>query len=232
MALTVAISDLHLGQSFALGAFKDFLADLRKRVRPDMLILGGDILELAWMRWSDLKAQKLAMDALDELRAFAGGIETIYLPGNHDPYQAIPKDEVAPIHVVAPSLDGSAWLEQDGILFTHGFQFDVTTHIWDSLLKLPLKKLLPSLYTKLYGTPYEVKTARRQLEFNEYIGWIMGRGMMYAIREGKDLCFGHTHSAMTIDLGGRVIVNSGDWRTDLTWVEIKDGKMSLKFWRP
>ena len=234
--LVVCISDLHLGQPFALGQFKDFLADLRKRVRPDILVLAGDILELAWMQWEDLKKQKLATDALDELKAFATGIETVYLPGNHDPYPAIPKDEVSPIHVVAPPVDGPAFLERNGVIYTHGHQFDVTTHFWDAILKMflqgfPLQPLLPSLYVKLYGTPYEMKTARRQLEFNEYVGWIMGRGISTAIRDGKDLCFGHTHSAMAIDLGGRVIVNSGDWRTDLTWVEVKDGKMALRWWR-
>ena len=232
MAHQVVISDLHLGQSFALGQFKDFLADLRKRVRPEMLILGGDILELAWFSWEELEAQRLFRDALDELRAFAGSIETIYLPGNHDPYSKIPKDEVSPMHVVAPPAGGTAYLDLNGVIFTHGNQFDVTTHVWDSLLKLPLKRLLPWLYVKMYGTPYEVRTKRSKQEFLEYVGWVTGRAAMEAIRQGKDLCFGHTHWPVFMDLGGRVVVNSGDWRDSNSFILVEDGKMSLKFWRP
>lgn len=232
MALITSISDTHLGQPFNLAAFKSFLADQRHRVRPDLLILAGDILELAWMRWSDLKAQKLAMDALDELKAFATGIETVYLPGNHDSYQAIPKGEVSPIHVVAPPLDGSACLERDGVIYTHGHQFDATTHFWDSLLKLPVKALLPSLYTKLYASPYEVKMTHRLDTYNELIGWVTGRAITFAQKQGKNLCFGHTHFPFLIDLGGRTVAGDGDWRDSLSYIEAQDGEMILKFWRP
>lgn len=232
MAHLVVISDLHLGQSFNLGAFKDFLADLRKRTRPDMLILAGDILELAWLQWEDLKAQKLAMDALDELRTFAVGIETSYLCGNHDPYQAIPKDEVAPIHVVAPPVDGPASLERDGVVYSHGHQFDRTTKVWDGLLRLPVKAFLPSLYSRLYGTPYQIKVTHRQDAYNELIGFITGQAITFSQRQGKDLCFGHTHFPILLDLGGRVIAGDGDWRDSNSFIEARDGKMTLKFWRP
>ena len=189
--LVTAISDLHLGQTFALGQFKAFLEDQRKRVRPAMLVLNGDILELAWMRWSDLCNQKLAMDALDELRAFATGIETCFIPGNHDPFGKLTmgiREFLSPVRVVSPDAGQPPLLELDGVVYTHGNQFDVTTHVWDSILKLPLKRLLPWLYIKMYGTPYQVKTAQRERDYREYIGWIMGRAMMYAIRQGKDLC--------------------------------------------
>lgn len=236
MGHLLAISDLHLGQPFNLGAFSAFLKDLRHRVRPDMLLLLGDVLELAWFKWPQLEAQKLCRDSMDELRGFADSIETLLIPGNHDPYEAIPQDAVSPIQVVAPAFIPHALapplLDIDNIVFTHGHSYDVTTHIWSKLLKLPIKGLLPWLYIRLYGTPYEVKMARREQDYREYVGWIMGRAMMDALRHGRDLCFGHTHAPMVLDLGGRVIVNAGDWRDSLSYIEARDGKMSLHFWRP
>lgn len=230
--LVTCISDLHLGQSFNIGAFKDFLADQRKRVRPEMLVLAGDILELAWFSWKELEAQKLFRDSLDELRGFAASIETIYLPGNHDPRPKLIPDKLSPIRITPYDPHLGEALILGNILFTHGDHFDVTTHVWDDLLKLPLKKLLPWVYIKLYASPYEIKTAQKEKDFREYIGWIMGRAMMYSIRQGKDLCFGHTHAPMALDLGGRMILNSGDWLDSLSYIEARDGKMTLRFWRP
>ncbi len=232
MAHLVAISDLHLGQQFNLGAFKDFLQDLRKRVRPELLILAGDILELAWFSWPQLEKQKLFCDALDSLKDFAASIETLYLPGNHDERKDLPPGKLTPIVIAPYDPQLGEAIVLDDVIFTHGAQFDVTTRFWDRLLKLPIKALLPCLYLRLYGTPYEVKSARKEKDYREYVGWIMGRAMMYAIRQGKDLCFGHTHAPMTLDLGGRVIVNSGDLRDSWSYVIAKDGKMSLHFWRP
>ena len=227
----VAISDLHLGQEFNLGAFKDFLQDLRKRVRPELLILAGDILELAWFSWKELEKQKLFCDALDELRGVAAAIETWLIPGNHDPRKKLLPDRLTPIHIAPYDPQMGEAIVLDDIIFTHGAQFDVTTRFWDRLLKLPIKALLPCLYLRLYGTPYEVKSAYKEKDYREYVGWIMGRAMMAAIRQGKDLCFGHTHAPMTLDLGGRVIVNSGDWRDSLSYIEVLDGRMALRFWR-
>ena len=233
--LATCISDLHLGQSFGLGALKDFLADQRKRVRPDMLILAGDILELAWMSWPQLQAQKLAMDALDELRAFATGIEVSYLPGNHDRYDQIPKDEINPIHVIAPPVIPGAvatpLLSLDGVVYTHGDGYDASTHVWDALLRLPVKAFSPWLYLKLYASPFETKTAGKEQEYSDYVFWIQGRATRDAIKHGTDLVFGHTHWPCILDLGGRVIGNSGDWQGNNSYIEAKDGKLSLRFWR-
>ncbi len=231
MGHRVVISDLHLGQEFNLGAFKGFLQDLRTRVRPKLLILAGDILELAWFSWAQLEKQKLFCDALDELRGVATAIETVLIPGNHDPREKLLPDRLTPIHIAPYDPQMGEAIVLDDIIFTHGAQFDVTTRFWDRLLKLPIKALLPSLYLRLYGTPYEVKSARKEKDYREYVGWVLGRAMMYTIRQGKDLCFGHTHAPMTLDLGGRVIGNSGDWRDSLSYIEVKDGRMALRFWR-
>lgn len=227
MALVVTISDLHLGQSFALGPFKDFLQDLRKRQRPDALILGGDTIELAWFSWPELEAQALFRDSLDELRDFATSFETRLIPGNHDPLAKLRQRDLSPIKIEPlPSI------EWDGVIYTHGHQFDVTTHLWDTLLKIPARRLFPRLYVKLYGTPYEVKMAQREKDYREYIGWILGRAMMDVLAKGKDLVYGHTHAPMRVEMRDRTVVNAGDWQDSLSWVEARDGKLSLHFWGP
>ena len=236
MGLVITISDLHLGQPFNLGAFKDFLADLRKRVHPDTLVLAGDILELAWMRWEDLKVQKLAMDALDELKAFATGTITVLIPGNHDPNKKLDNlvEALSPIRRAGylPEWRGEA-LELDRVVYTHGHQFDSTTRFWDRLLRLPIKTLLPPLYIKLYGSPYEVKRAQREDYYNELIWWVTGRAIQSAQKQNKGLVFGHTHFPVRIDLGNSLTVaNCGDLRDSWSYTEAKDGQVALKFWRP
>ncbi len=222
----IAISDLHRGQSLNLAAFRGFLEWVRQE-RPDRFLLLGDIHELAWFVWEHLQADPIAREALDHLRLVAEDIPTVELCGNHDPWERLSPhlQELAPILV-----RGEPTLELDGVIYTHGHQFDITTHFWDTALRSPMKRLAPWLYLRLYGTPYEVKTAQREKDYREYVGWIMGRAMLYAIRH-KDLCFGHTHAPMTLDLGGRVIVNSGDWQDSLSYIEAIDGRMVLRFWK-
>lgn len=220
--LITAISDLHLGQEFNLGAFKAFLSDQKHRVRPNMLVLCGDILELAWMSWKDLQKQKLAMDTLDELRTFAGSIETVYIPGNHDPKGKLPP--------LTPIRETDS-LELDAVIYMHGHQFDTSTHIWDTALRFPLKRVFPWLYVKLYGTPYEVKSARKERDYREYIGWIFGRAMMFSLGKQRHLVYGHTHAPMlTVLRDERQVANAGDWRDSLSYLEVRDGKISLRFW--
>ena len=214
-----------------MGALKDFLADQRKRVRPDMLVLNGDILELAWMSWGDLKEQKLAMDALDELKGFATGIEVSYLAGNHDRYDQIPKDEVHPIHVIAPTVGGPAMLERDGVTYTHGDHWDTTTGVWNALLKLPIRAFLPGLYIKMYGTPYQLRMAQKEQDYHELAFWVNGRAALWAAKQRRSLVFGHTHLPVLMVLpGGLMVACDGDWRDSLSWVEVRDGKIVLKYW--
>jgi len=229
--LLAAVSDLHLGQPFNLRAWRGFLAYLRT-VRPELLLLLGDVLELAWFSRKELEAQELFRESLDELRGFAASIETLYFPGNHDPRKKIDPQMVAPVHLLPFRPDMPEATEFDGVLYTHGSQFDAGTHLWDALLKFPLKAVFPCVYLKLYGTPYEVKSAQKEQDYREYVGWIMGRAMMEAIRQGRDVVFGHTHAPMTLDLGGRLIVNSGDLRDSWSYVLARDGRLELKFWRP
>ncbi len=222
----IAVSDLHLGQSFNLKAFQSFCHKIRKK-RPDYLLLLEDILDLAWFRWEGIKSQPFAKDAIYTLKDLAYHIPTIYICGNHDLWEKVQYINLLPISV---SPDGE--IELDDVLYTHGHQFDATTHLWDAILKTPLKKLAPWLYLKFYGTPYEVKSAQKEKDYREYVGWVMGRAMMYSIAQGKNLCFGHTHAPMTLDLGGRLIVNSGDLQDSWSYVLACDGRLQLKFWRP
>ena len=232
MAHLVIISDLHLGQSFALDPFSSFLHDLRKRVRPDLLILNGDIFELAWFKWSELESQVLFRDSLDELRDFASSIETVLIPGNHDPRNKLLPDKLLPIRIVSYDAQLGEVIALDNIIFTHGHQFDMTTHLWDSLLKLPIRTLLPPLYLKLYGTPYQLKSAQKEKDYHELAFWVTGRAALHAVRAGKYLIFGHTHLPLQIELeSGLKVINCGDWRDSLSFVEVQDREIKLKFWR-
>ena len=221
----IEISDLHLGQTPYWDGLKAFADDL-KRVRPQLIILAGDILELSWFTWDYLMEQEKFRSGLDALREMATYTETRYIPGNHDPLKKLDKELLQPIHITEEQ-----WAEYDGVLYTHGHIFDITTKVCDSLLKLPIKSLLPGLYRKLYGTPYEVKLSGQEKDYREYVGWIFGRAMMWAIARSRKLVYGHTHAPMLVHLRNTIVANSGDLRDSLSYVEAREGKLYLRYWR-
>jgi len=51
------------------------------------------------------------------------------------------------------------------------------------------------------------------------------------LHRGQSLNLAALRGFMTLDLGGRVIVNSGDLRDSWSYVIAEDGKKSLHFWR-
>ena len=134
--MIVAVSDVHLGvaglESLASGRaeFRRFLRHLRDEVRPDHLVLNGDVEDL-WRR--DLRTLTRenydVFSLLSELRA--AGIAVHYVLGNHDWYarhDARAREE--PYYETEYAVDLT--LETDGPAypFLHGHQFDPVPREW------------------------------------------------------------------------------------------------------
>ena len=149
-------------------------------------------------------------------------MKVIRVPGNHDEGIGDFWKLLYPIRVVGPTYS------LEGVEFSHGHQFDpVTNHIWAPLTRNRfIKRRLPQLYLKLYGTPGYVgcisKDRWRMLVelYNEHYERLV-------LGDGISRCFGHTHFPfVTIWPPHRILANAGS-ASDGTWLEITKGKCEL-----
>lgn len=137
-------------------------------------------------------------------------VPTVYIRGNHDYKIKVPE-----LNIVDNYL-------QEGIYYTHGWEFDVEQCIGSPLYSW-IVKYFPSIYQKLFRSPFE--TISEHNVYTEQVIMIQAAAAHFAEKKGYEyLVFGHTHFPR---MKGK-LVNCGDFVDSGSYVVIEDGKPELK----
>jgi len=230
----VVISDLHLGNPFStahhtIGLF------LRWAAKEGFdICINGDGLEIAQASF-----RKIAKDLPEVFQTLSAiskkGVKTYYIVGNHDiVLEHFLEDWGA--FKVAPFLNVRSGLSRIRIEHGHlydprfvknpelyefltwlaGFFLSVSPKLYLLWIRWEkLKSRLRARKTGIVGEPPEFREAAQEL-----------------IKRGFDtVIFGHTHHAGVFDFSDSArYFNSGSWLLGTHYIEIIEGKVSLKTW--
>lgn len=231
------ISDVHLG---TYGCRAKELVQYLKSIRPEILILNGDIIDI-W-QFSKRYFPRSHMQVIKEIvKIAARGIPVYYLTGNHDEMlRKFSDTSMGNFHLIDKlvlEIEGKqAWI-------FHGDVFDASIqHVrwlaklgglgYDGLI------LINSLFNYLLG-----KLGRPKMSFSKKIKGSVKKAVQYisdfeetaiehAERQGYDyvIC-GHIHQPQIRNIIGEAqeltYLNSGDWIESLSALEYNEGKWRI-----
>ena len=210
------VSDTHIGSRFCR---KKELVNLLKEAKYDQLILNGDIIEF-------LKIPTFTPLIMEIFKNVDFTKEIIYIIGNHDvSLQGFIGETFRNVKFVKEYC-----FEEGGRKFRieHGDKYDKGIVHWKTVMKLisffqdVLEKIfninLSAWYTKLKFNKRKIKRLWDMMELNNDV---------------DVLIVGHTHVPevlIWIDEEEKIktYVNTGDWVTHATYVEINDGVIRLR----
>lgn len=237
----VVISDVHLG---TIGSKAEQLHTYLKTIRPETLVLNGDIID-AW-RFSRNYFPASHMKVVRQvIKMMENGTRVIYVAGNHDEvlrrFTDIKFETLSVVNKVVLTLDNNkTWI-------FHGDIFDVVMHHSKWLAKLGAAgyglltvinksvNLLLSLFGhKRISLAKKIKdkikggNGEEVSKFEKTVADLaIGKGYKYVI------C-GHihrpAHKKVTSAKGTITYLNSGDWVENMTALEYENGEWRLKYW--
>jgi len=207
---TYCISDIHIG--FEHSHYKAITRLLRKaRKDADELILCGDILDLWRCPLPKIKEDPVYSEAYSDLLNTMKDVSSCYIRGNHDWY----------IHKTDFPFPTADRLRKNGILYTHGWEFDIAQRA-GSFAYAWLCLRFPWIYNRFLRSPSQIRT--EEDPYNRLVGAIHTEARMFVEKHGYRVIMGHTHSPMLSDL----ICDCGDMVDSLSYVLIEDGIPVLK----
>jgi UDP-2,3-diacylglucosamine pyrophosphatase LpxH len=233
----VVISDVHLG-TFGCGA--EELLDYLRSIKPKMLILNGDIIDI-W-RFSRRYWGKAHNEIIRRiLKLMIKGTQVYYITGNHDELlRRFPEFHAGNFHLVNKlvlNVDGKkVWL-------FHGDIFDVSiTHAkWLAKLGsigydlLIMMNSFCNFFLTLLG--YHKMSFSKKIKNSvkgaiKYISDFEQVAAELAIDRQYDyLACGHIHQPVIRDIsnhkGEVTYLNSGDWVENMTALEYEKGEWSI-----
>ncbi|MEI7980116.1 MAG: UDP-2,3-diacylglucosamine diphosphatase [Bacteroidota bacterium] len=237
----VVISDVHLG-AFGCHA-KELLIYLRS-VRPKMLVLNGDIIDIWQFRKRYFpKSHLMVIRYLTGL--IARNTKIVYITGNHDELMR----KFTKFNIGSFKLVNKLLLEMDGkkIWIFHGDVFDITMQYSKWLAKLgsigyDLLIMLNSTINFLLNS-----IGREKISFSKRIKNSVKSALSYidkfeetaaeiAISKGyTHVVCGHIHQPVIRIIsntnGNVVYLNSGDWIENLSALEYNKGEWSIYNYR-
>ena len=223
------ISDVHLG---TYGCHAKELLKYLKSIKPKMLILNGDIIDI-W-QFSKRYWPETHMKVVRKLMKFVvEGVPVYYLTGNHDELLR----KFADMHLGAFHLQNKLVLELDGkkAWFFHGDIFDVTMQHSKWLAKLGavgydsliLINSMVNWGLKLVGKEKMSFSKKVKAQFKDAVKFINSfedTAAQLAAQNGYEyVVCGHIHQpehrTITTEDGNVTYLNSGDWVENLTALE-------------
>lgn len=233
----VVISDVHLG---TFGCRAKELYWYLKSVKPEKLILNGDIIDI----WQFRKRYfpKWHLKVIKQIFSMAAkGTEVHYITGNHDEllrrFSSFDMGQIKLAdHLILPLQEGSAW-------FFHGDVFDASIQKakwiaklggWGYDLLILINSLSNRILTAMGREKYSfsqkikhsVKKAVRYINDFEHTAAELAIDQHHAF-----VCCGHIHQAQIRRYkntkGATLYLNSGDWVESLTALEYRNGEWSI-----
>ena len=231
------ISDVHLG---TYGCHAKELLKYLKSIKPKMLILNGDIIDI-W-QFSKRYWPETHMKVVRKLMKFVvEGVPVYYLTGNHDELLR----KFADMHMGAFHLQNKLVLELDGkkAWFFHGDIFDVTMQHSKWLAKLGavgydsliLINSMVNWGLKLIGKEKMSFSKKVKAQFKDAVKFINSfedTAAQLAAQNGYEyVVCGHIHQpehrTITTEDGKVTYLNSGDWIENLTALEYNNKEWKI-----
>ena len=239
---SIWISDVHLGtRACKASSLLDFL---RHHI-SETLYLVGDIVDgwNAGPAWHWTSAQQEVVDEIVRWRR--GGVNVVFLPGNHDEGKlGLVEELFGHIPCVSSLIHNTG--NGSRMLVIHGHQFDGS---------LNLNRLLPKIGSNAYARAQRIhdwynrkseqgsdegrsladylrEPARKAIEF---LTDFRDRAVLAAARDHKadGVICGHIHRSDHRLIGNVLYVNDGDWVHNRTAVvEELDGALQVLRWSP
>lgn len=223
---TIVVSDLHLGSpaSTAEQRLPAFLAAVERSGAT--LCINGDGFDLLQSSMASLIAA--ALPVVRNLRRLVeAGTPVLYTLGNHDlALEHLLTD--LPLRV-APFLNLTSGGRRIRLEHGHVYEPFYARHPglyeFGGRLARPFLAVSGDVY-KLWATAQLALDKRRRA--GDYPHHVAAR-MLF--RRGFDaVVLGHTHHPECTDLGDGLFVNCGSWMSAGTWVDIRDGEITLHSW--
>lgn len=233
----VVISDVHLG---TYGCHANELCDYLASIKPKILILNGDIIDIWQFRKSYFPATHLQV-IKKIISLSTKGTKVYYLTGNHDEFLR----KFTDLHLGNMSLLNKLVLNLDGkqAWFFHGDIFDASINHAKWLAKLGgwgydflilINRMLNWFLTKFKKEPYSLS---KKIKDNvksaiKFITDFENVCVELAIKNKYDyvIC-GHIHEPkmqlIETEKGKTLYLNSGDWIENLTALEYSNKKWKL-----
>jgi UDP-2,3-diacylglucosamine pyrophosphatase LpxH len=226
------ISDVHLG---TYGCHARELLNYLKSIKPDILILNGDFIDM----WQFKKSYfpKEHMKVLNRVMKMSlSGTKVYYITGNHDDVLRRFSDfSIGDFH-----LRDSLTLLLNGkkCWFFHGDVFDASMQLrglaklggysYDLLIKM--NKMVNRLM-KMMGKERVAFSKIIKMKVKEavkFIGDFESKAIEMGRREGYDtVVCGHVHTPKKRQDGSILYLNSGDWVENLSALEYSHGSWSV-----
>jgi UDP-2,3-diacylglucosamine pyrophosphatase LpxH len=240
----VIISDVHLG---TYGCHAKELLKYLKSIRPKMLILNGDIIDI-W-QFSKRYWPEAHMKVVRRIMKFiTDGVPVYYLTGNHDEmlrkFADFDLGSFKLLNKVVLNIDGKkAWI-------FHGDVFDVTMQHSKWLAKLGavgydtliILNSITNWFLTAMGRPKMSFSQKVKAKFKDAVKFInqfeQTAADLAVAKNYQYVICGHIHHAeireMTAtDAPGNVLyLNSGDWVESLTALEYDNGGWNIFKYRP
>jgi len=231
------ISDVHLG---TYGCHAKELLKYLKSIKPKMLILNGDIIDI-W-QFSKRYWPETHMKIVRKLMKFVvEGVPVYYLTGNHDELLR----KFADMHMGTFHIQNKLVLELDGkkAWFFHGDIFDVTMQHSKWLAKLGavgydsliLINSVVNWCLTLFGREKMSFSQKIKAQFKDAVKFINSfeeTASELAAQNGYEyVVCGHIHHPekrnITTDAGKVTYLNSGDWVENLTALEYNNKEWTI-----
>ncbi len=217
------------------------LAFLRQAVgQYDLLVLNGDIFDL-WFDWkfTIIKQYFPLLHRLAEIRE--RGCRLVLISGNHDFWFNDFFSHYLGIEVFNDSFS----LRADGkkLLFTHGDLHtvnDLRYKFFRRLIRLRGSKAIfsllhPDLALRLgarLSRTSRFKQLSSLIQSKKSAGLAHYAGYMIKKNDYDIVCMGHCHRPGIHETEGGIYANSGDWTRHHSYLEIVDGSVSLRYFKP
>lgn len=240
----VVISDVHLG---TYGCHPKELLKYLKSIKPKMLILNGDIIDI-W-QFSKSYWPETHMKVVRRILKFVtDGIPVYYLTGNHDEmlrkFTDMNLGSFQLLNKLVLNVDGKkAWI-------FHGDVFDVTMQHSKWLAKLGAVGYDTLILINSFANWFLSAIGREKMSFSKkikakfkdavkFINQFEQTAADLAVDKGYEyvIC-GHIHQAeirkieSTDKKGSVIYLNSGDWVESLSALEYHDRKWSIFHYKP
>lgn len=233
----LVLSDIHLG---TYGCQATELVHYLKSVKPKILVLNGDIIDIWQFKKSYFPKEHLAVIS-QVVKMASKGTKVYYLTGNHDEMLR----KFAPIRIGNFYVDNKLLLELDGKVawFFHGDVFDtsVTCAKWlaklggagyDALVTLNwgINKALKAVGKPRMSLSKKVKDSVKRAV--KYVQDFENIAAELAIEKSYDyVVLGHIHQPQIRHIqtkkGATIYLNSGDWIENLSALEYVNKEWSI-----
>lgn len=233
----LVLSDIHLG---TYGCRAKELVQYLKGVKPDMLILNGDIIDM-W-QFSKNYFPKSHIEVLRQLLKISiSGVPIYYITGNHDDaLRRFSSFSLGNFHLVDKlviNLDGKkAW-------FFHGDVFDASIQYSKWLAKLGGYGYSFLILMNVFINFILHRLGQKRMSFSKKVKNNVKKALSYindfeknaaeiAIDRGYDyVACGHIHNPQIREISNRrgavIYLNSGDWIEHLSALEYYDNQWHI-----